>query len=820
MSDVILRAPFAGWVTPLEEVPDPVFAERMMGDGIAIDPIEPILRAPADAIVIKIPDTAHAATLRLANGAELLIHIGLETVGLGGAGFRALSSAGVQVKAGDPLIEVDLKQVAEGASSLVTPIVLACEGYSIALEPASRSVRSGDPIGTVSGEVAPAVLSEDHGSIAERSARIDSAHGLHARPAARVAALLRPFASNVSIRLGERSANARSPVAMLGLGIRDGDQLCIVGRGPDSRAAVDAVVRLIESGLGEKAEPAPVVARPPAHGPVCASPGLAIGKVVQFRVGDLPVPHDGTGVAEERERLLKALESASQSQPEGTSVAAELAAAHGAIFQDPDLIARANEKIAEGRSAAFAWQSACEFARETIRATGDALLIERAADLLDIERRVIALLVGGQQTDVPQLAPGSILVAPDLLPSQFLGLDQSRLVGICTAEGGPTSHVAILAAAAGIPMIVSAGREALEVADGTTAALDADHGLIEFDPAAQRINELQTLLEERRVRHAAEARDAQELSFTADGARIEVFANLASIDDAKAAVAVGAEGCGLLRTEFLFLNRDAAPDEEEQQRVYSEIADELQGRPLVVRTLDIGADKQVPYLALGHEDNPALGLRGIRLMLARPELLATQLRAILRAVPTDRCRIMLPMIADVEELRLSRRMLDEAAAAVGVNNKIALGIMVETPAAAILAETLAPEADFLSVGTNDLTQYALAADRGNAAVAAKVDALHPAVLRLIRQASEGARKHGRWIGVCGGLASDPLAAGILVGLGVTELSVAPAAIATIKATVRRLRTDNCRELATRACAAASVQEVRTIAAEALAQCST
>ncbi len=818
MTDVVLHAPFSGWLTPLDEVPDPVFAERMMGEGIAIDPTENVLQAPADGTVIAIPETAHAATLRLANGAELLIHIGLETVALGGAGFRALSSAGAQVKAGDPLIEIDLKQVAEGARSLVTPIVLASEGYSIVLKKVSRPVQSGDPIGTVSGEAA-ATATEDIGEVFERTVRIEAAHGLHARPAARISALLRPFTAEVSLTLNDRSANARSTVAMLGLGVRQGDEVRVVGRGPDSQAAVEAVVGLVEGGLGESGAAATAIAPPRTHGPACASPGLAIGRVVQFRVSDLPVPRDGAGVGEERERLAKALETVAASLIGTDLVAAELAAAHRAILEDPDLLVRANRDIAEGRSAAFAWRSACDSAREDIRATGDALLIERAADLLDIERRVIAAIVGDTADTIPGLPPESILIAPDLLPSQFLALDKSRLAGICTAEGGPTSHVAILAAAAGIPMLVSAGADVLDIADGTSAILDADHGRIEMNPAPDKLSEARAQLAERNARRAADARDALELCFTADGVRIEIFANFASIEDAQAAVAAGAEGCGLLRTEFLFLDRDSPPDEMEQQRVYSAIAEALQGRPLVIRTLDIGADKQVPYLALGREDNPALGLRGIRLTLARPDLLSAQLRAIVRAVPATQCRIMLPMVVDIEELRQARKMLDEAAAAVGVGDRIDLGIMVETPAAAMLAETLAAEADFLSVGTNDLTQYALATDRGNAAVSAKADALHPAVLRLIREAAEGASKHGRWIGVCGGLASDPLAAGILIGLGVTELSVAPAAVATIKATVRRLRTDDCRALAERACAAASAQEVRTIAAEELSRCS-
>ena len=401
-------------------------------------------------------------------------------------------------------------------------------------------------------------------------------------------------------------------------------------RGNDCNAAADAVARLIESGLGEAASAAPSVSAAPRAGPVCASPGLAVGTIVQFRAGDLPVPRDGVGVPEERERLARALETVAASLTGGTPAAAEIAAAHRALLEDPELIAQANREIDEGRSAAYAWRAACDAARKAIRATGDALLIERAADLLDLERRVIAVLVGDGAPAGPELQPDSILIAPDLLPSQFLALDQARLAGICTAEGGPTSHVAILAAAAGVPMLVAAGAEVLELADGSTAILDADHARIDADPSPERLAEVRAQVADHATRRAAEARDAHELCFTADGVRIEVFANLSSVEEAQAAVAAGAEGCGLLRTEFLFLERDTPPSEDEQRQVYSDIAAALDGRPLIVRTLDIGADKQVSYLAMVREENPALGLRGIRLSLARPDLLLTQLRAILR----------------------------------------------------------------------------------------------------------------------------------------------------------------------------------------------
>ena len=812
--DVQLGAPLAGWLTPLEEVPDPVFAERMMGDGVAIDPTSSTLCAPADATVLTIPETAHAVTLLLDNGAELLIHVGLETVALSGSGFRPLSTAGARVKAGDPLIELDLDSIAHGAKSLVTPIILASDGYSLELGPVLRPVALGEPILKIRGQ-GGAQAPEGSETTYERTVTISAAHGLHARPAARIATLLKPLSGEVSIIGRGRSASARSVVAMLGLGLRKNDEITIIGKGANAKDAVEAVVGLVEDGLGETESNLPAPAFSPAGNPVCASPGIAIGEVVQFRTADLPVPFDGVGIGQEREQLALALKAVAAATAAQGGIAGELAEAHRTLLEDPDLLAHANREIAAGRSAAFAWRSACRRAREVIQATGDALLIERGADLADIEQRVVVAMTGDVSPEAPELAQGSILVAPDLLPSQFQALDKTRLAAICTAAGGPTSHVAILAASAGIPMIANGGPGVLEIPEGTTVILDADHSRIEVDPSPARLAEAKRILGELSVRRASETREAQALAFTADKVRIEVFANLGSIEDAHAAVAAGAEGCGLLRTEFLFLDRDRAPSSDEQQQVYSAIAEALGDRPLVVRTLDIGADKNVPYVALGREDNPALGLRGIRLSLARPDLFETQLKAIAAAVPEKQCRIMLPMITDVAEIRRARVLLAKVQQSLGLGRPLLLGVMIETPAAAMLADAIAAEADFLSVGTNDLTQYALAADRGNAAVAAMIDALHPAVLRLIRQAAEGAQAHGRWIGVCGGLASDPMATAILIGLGVTELSVTPTAVPGIKAAVRRLGIRDCQLLARSACAAASPEEVRVMVKGAL-----
>ena len=813
---LVLMAPLAGWVLPLGEVPDPVFSERMMGDGLAIEPLEELLRAPCDATVVSVAETGHSITLRLANGAELLIHIGLETVALKGAGFSALTKAGQAVRTGDELIRFDIEAVARRAASLITPLVIASEGYTVVPLARDRHIAAGVPLLEVRKVASTATAGDTVGPKAAAHIVIPMAHGLHARPAAKIAAALKPFQAQVRIVAGERDANARSMVDLLTLGLKHGDSATIEASGRDAAAAVAALRELVAGGMGETDAPEPAdragdVAEEAGRTGICASPGFAVGKVLQFHSRDLEIEEQGAGAdaelsAFERAREALAAELAASAATGGSGGIAE---AHLGLLDDPELLDSARRWIEAGKSAAFAWASAIGAKADALRGTGNRILMERVDDLTDIERRLVSKILG-REAAAQTMPAGTMLIADTLLPSQFLSLDQGNIVGIVTAGGGPTSHVAILAASAGIPMIVAAGRDVLSVADGTIAILDADGARFEADPQAAELSSAQQRVQRQAERRAALLTQAATDCVMADGTRIEVFANLGSLVDAERAVAAGAEGCGLLRTEFLFLDRPDAPSEEEQRAVYGSIAAALGGRPLIVRTLDIGGDKPVPYLPFPHEDNPALGRRGVRLSLAHPDLLETQLRAILASVPPAQCRIMVPMIVDVAELRAVRAIFLRAAEAVGLTQKVPLGIMVETPAAALLAASLAEEADFLSVGTNDLSQYALAADRGNPAVAPSIDALHPAVLRLIAEAGRGAKAKGRWLGVCGGLASDPKAAAILIGLGVTELSAVPAAVSQVKAQVRDLTMERCRAYAERALAAATAKEVRAL----------
>jgi phosphocarrier protein FPr/phosphocarrier protein len=526
------------------------------------------------------------------------------------------------------------------------------------------------------------------------------------------------------------------------------------------------------------------------------------------------VAEEGAGVAHELAELGRGRAAVRASlttqMTHTTGPRAEIIAAHLEFLDDPALATAAAESIGRGKSAGYAWRGAIRASVAALRDLGDARLAERVDDLLDLESQLLAALAGEPRGPDLQLPDRAIVLADELLPSQLVALDPSRLAGICTARGGPTSHVAILAAAMDKPMLVSVGPGVLGIAPGTPLLLDAERGVLRVDPPDAELAAAAQALRQRRDRDALELAAARTDCTTADGVRIEVFANIGSAAEAADAVALGAEGCGLLRTEFLFLERQTAPDAALQAAEYQRVVDAFEGRPVVIRTLDIGGDKPIPYLSLPREDNPALGLRGVRTSLWQPELLRTQLEAALSVRPLTHCRLMLPMVNEPAEILRVRALLDELSGRLGVAHRPALGVMVETPSAAVIADRICEAADFVSIGTNDLTQYTLAMDRTHPDLAAQLDGLHPAVLRLIAATAAAAVSHGRPVAVCGGLASDPIAVPLLLGLGVQELSVVPGAIPHIKALIRASVMTQCRELADRALSLSSAAAVRAL----------
>ncbi|MGH8253380.1 MAG: phosphoenolpyruvate--protein phosphotransferase, partial [Steroidobacteraceae bacterium] len=473
---------------------------------------------------------------------------------------------------------------------------------------------------------------------------------------------------------------------------------------------------------------------------------------------------------------------------------------------------RALARLDAGASAGAAWRESLRNAAASLAALADPRMAERRADLLDIERQVLRVLNGDAPEASIDLPAGAIVLAAELLPSQLLALDATRLSGVCTSEGGGTSHVAILAASMGLPMLVAAGPAVLSIAPGTRLVLDAEQGQLLVSPPSEERARIVAAIEQRARAHASDVAAARQLALMRDGTPVHVYCNLGAVAEAAPAVMAGAEGCGLLRTEFLFLDRAQAPGEDEQLAVYQAIATALDGRTLTIRTLDAGGDKPLAYVSQAHEDNPALGLRGLRTSLAQPHLLETQLRAIVRVAPPGQCRVLLPMVTELDEVRTVRDRLTAIATALAVPFP-KLGIMIETPASAILAEQFCAEVDFLSIGSNDLSQYTLAMDRLHPTLASRLDAAHPSVLRLIERVAQAAQARGIEVGVCGALAADGAAVPLLLGLGVRELSVVPAQVPRIKGIVRSLALADCAALARRALAATSASAVRALVRE-------
>lgn len=828
MNDLVLLAPLAGWCSSLDEVPDEVFAGRMMGDGLAIDPTGATLHAPCDGELTVVPATAHAVTIRAVNGAEILLHVGIDTVELRGLGFEIQVRQGERVSAGQPLLRFDLGLLARRARSLVTPVVVTdSERFPIIHRHAPGELRVGDPLLTLRATIATVAM--PHAGIAAagivRRLRVPLVHGLHARPAALLAQSLKGLYAEVSLSLRGRTVNARSAVAIMSLGARQGDDISVRATGADSTVVFEALESALQRAArlgGPIAAPDVRIESPGATATpgtlrgFIASGGLALGDATHLARFEPDVAPQGAGSLVERDALDRAREQVRQRltrllQGDG-GTRAEIVGAHLEFLDDPELLAAAHVLIADGKSAGFAWRTAVRASIRELEALGDAYLVARIDDLRDLEAQLLAALPGRATAATVPLPERAIVIAQDLLPSQLMALDASRLAGICTVSRGTTSHVAILAAAMNVPMLAGIDVDVLDIAGGTTVVLDAEQGRLTIDPDPGTIADVARRIAAAAERQSALRTAAQEPGRTADGRRIAVLANVVSAADAASAIASGAEGCGLLRTEFLFLDRREPPDEREQARHYQQIVEAFAGRPVVIRTLDAGSDKPIPFLPMPPQENPALGVRGIRVSLAQPALLRTQLAAILCVRPLERCRILLPMVNDVTEIRLVRQVLDEVRAETGIAAQIPLGVMVETPAAAIGAAQLAQDADFFSIGTNDLAQYTLAIDRTHPELASRLDALHPAVLRLIEIVAAAAQTAGRPVAVCGGLASDPLAVPILLGLGVHELSVVPAMIPQIKAVLRQRTMTQCQELARRALEQESAQAVRALSA--------
>ena len=595
-----VMAPLAGWATPLAELPDPVFAGLVLGDGVAIDPVDQILRAPCDGTITMLHRAHHALTLRTTAGADILMHIGLDTVELNGAGFTPHVAAGQQVRQGDALISFDAASIAGRVKSLLSPVIVTAgdRTFTVADRRQGREVKTGEAIFTIAPDSAApesAWTAAPQTAETTRDVVLRIPTGLHARPAGLISAAARGFQAETAMAFRGTRANARSSVSLMGLGAQAGDTVTLTALGADAEAALDAIAALLAEGHGfeaaEQASP-PAPAAPKAEPPavpfapgteqvlsgVAAVPGRAVGTAFPLHTERVDVAEYGGEPAAEHDTLHRALAAAQAAlqaeigrAPAG-SPQAEILGAHLAFVEDPDLIGAADAAIAAGKSAGFAWSGAIDRQIDILRGLGIDRMAERTDDLRDVGRRVLQA-VSGKAQEAVVLPPRAVLLADDLLPSQFAALPADGIAGIALARGGRTSHVVIMAASLGIPTLVAVGPGLARVPEGAPVILDAEAGTLRAFPEAETLARTEASVTAARERAATQLRAAAADCRLADGARIEVAANLGGEADIPEALARGAEGCGLLRSEFLFLDRVTAPSEDVQSATYQRIAE-------------------------------------------------------------------------------------------------------------------------------------------------------------------------------------------------------------------------------------------------------
>ncbi len=588
-------APLSGYLLPLEMVPDPVFAQKLVGDGISLDPTSNVLKAPVAGEIIQLHAAAHALTIRTASGAEILMHIGLDTVKLGGKGFEALVAKGANVSVGQPLIKFNADFVATNARSLLTQVLVSNPEAVKDLKRESGVVEEGSDVifsfvpATASAEAAAAASAATQRVVSETIVIVNPA-GIHARPASVLAGMARQFSCELQLQKGDRAVNARSVSALMALEVARDDKVVLVATGEDAGKAVEYIAPRLAEGLGENLSAAAaeqkeeyVRAETTKAGQMAgigASRGVAIGKVLRLRSEKYNIPEAGRGYKYEQAEFSNAVKRATlqlsslqdKLKRSGNPERAAIFAAHTELLDDPELMELVERGIMTGKSAAFAWHAAFTTHAARLQSLNNQLLAARANDLKDLGYRVLRILLAIKEKSY-DLADRQVIIAEDLTPSTIVNIDRELVVACCTIAGGATSHVAILARSMGLPAIVGLDPAALELEDGTLVVVDGNRGILTVEPDDNEIRIVEDTMQQEEITRAEEKTHASETAVTADGNEIRVVANLGDISSAGQAVELGAEGVGLLRSEFLFMNRAVAPSEDEQYTAYLAVAE-------------------------------------------------------------------------------------------------------------------------------------------------------------------------------------------------------------------------------------------------------
>lgn len=667
----------------------------------------------------------------------------------------------------------------------------------------------------------------------QKTVVLQNAHGLHARPATALVEIAKKFTGEIKVSVDKiHFVSAKSLSQLLSLGATRGQTLTFIAEpNTDTETALDEMILAVRNGLGETVEPIsqvlvnpqsldewvePFIDETDSLKGVPASRGLGVGLSFVRKEKSYDYQQLAKNADTEKQRFIDAImqvKKALQNTIETASnqVIAQIFTAHLAMLDDVALLNPVYEQIGNGFSAEYAWHEHIEQVAKAQESLQNKLLAERAMDLRDVGDKVLAVLSGETMENTPN--EPYILIKKDLMPSDVARLDSQNVVGILTALGGASSHNAIIARALGIPAVVGAGDSVLNIAQEIPILINGGTGEFFVNPSHEQLQQASVEQERQQFEQTKAIQTCEIPAITLDNHQVHVMVNLGDINNADVAVKHGADGVGLLRTEFVFMKHSQMPDVNAQIADYKKVFDAMGKRPVVVRTLDIGGDKPLAYLPLPTEENPFLGVRGVRLSLRKPAMLKQQLTALIKASqqssPNQDLRIMFPMIGRVEEWLKVKEILNHILAE-NPHHKLQVGMMIEVPSSAILVEKFAPHVDFFSIGTNDLTQYALAIDRGHPVLSREADGLHPSVLKLIENTVKSAHKYGKWVGVCGELASDRQAVPILLGLGVDELSVATSQIPLVKMQIRSLSKKDCQTLAEKALDCDTATAVRVL----------
>ncbi|WP_119328859.1 phosphoenolpyruvate--protein phosphotransferase [Cysteiniphilum halobium] len=822
-----LYAPVNGFIVELDQVPDPVFAQEMVGNGFAIEPLDQTIYAPVVGIVKNIATTKHAITIATESGYDVLIHFGLESVALNGQGIEVHVSLNDPVNTNTALLSFDLPLISKKIKSLITPVIITdYQKDNLPLKIKGRCTAQ------------TAVISLDHkldrhGAITSPdtqdqifvtcSITINNPHGLHARPAALLAHTLKSFDATAVIYKDDASADVKSIVALLGLNVQYHDKITLTVSGQDAKKAADALesalINFADDHIAEaqktfKTELDQAKIKGNQYFGISAAKGLVIGELQRINEENFNYADTASNSTEIEELKRFALAKNKYEQQLSAQMRSHthdkakhaMLGAHLELLNDSNINDLMTQSLAQGKTAEYAWDQAILAAISILEKTQSTLIQERIADLKDIRKQVLYLLTNNTPTKTHYTKP-TILIADEFSLSDILEANEN-VVGFISIKGGRTSHVAIIANNNNLPLLIQVDNSLFSHC-GQEIILNATDGYAVIDPDLDTITRYQAKITALNDTLTLMRTKATEPAITKDGHSIHCYMNIKSPKECLNFTQSGAEGIGLFRSEFIFYDRLAAPTEDEQLNIYNDVLNATNNMPIIIRTLDAGGDKQIDYLKMAHELNPFLGVRGIRLCLKHPEILRTQLRAIIRT-QNPNAHIMLPMITHIEEFRQVKTIYEEERLKLGINIKQPLGIMVEVPSVVFQAELFAKEVDFMSIGTNDLTQYLLAMDREHDVLAAEIDHLHPAVIQAINLANIAAQKHNTKLSICGLMAADQEALAILIGLGIKHLSMRSNMLAENKALIRGLNLTDCQQLAQHALTLESAKAVRML----------